>query len=159
MDNGIKSSDLENLFLQKAVELEGLIIQKTKVYSRLLTSIELAEELEKISQKREKSRNAWLEILTGEPQKNSGNEQTEMSSTAQGEWIMQLEKQKITLNERDSLLDVLYSHERLAETYLQGAQAVDRKEVRELLKKRLCEVLDEIYFLKDLIKNLQNWQE
>ena len=85
MDNGIKSSDLENLFLQKAVELEGLIIQKTKVYSRLLTSIELAEELEKISQKREKSRNAWLEILTGEPQKNSGNEQTEMSSTAQGE--------------------------------------------------------------------------
>ena len=72
---------------------------------------------------------------------------------------MQLEKQKITLNERDSLLDVLYSHERLAETYLQGAQAVDRKEVRELLKKRLCEVLDEIYFLKDLIKNLQNWQE
>ena len=72
---------------------------------------------------------------------------------------MKLEKQKITLNERDSLLDVLYIHERLAELYLQGASIVDRKEVRELLKKRLSEVLDEIYFLRDLIKRLQNWQE
>ena len=72
---------------------------------------------------------------------------------------MKIEKQKITLNERDSLLDVLYSHERLAEAYLQGARTVDRREVRELLKKRLCEVIDEIYFLKDLIRSLQNWQE
>ena len=84
MDSGIKSSDLENLFLEKAVELEGLIVQKTQVYSRLLTSIELAKELEKISQKREKSKNAWLEILTGEPQNNSGNEQTETPG-AQGD--------------------------------------------------------------------------
>lgn len=72
---------------------------------------------------------------------------------------MKIEKQKITLNERDSLLDVLYTHERLAELYLQGASIVERKEVRELLKKRLNEVVDEIYFLKDLIENLQNLQE
>ena len=77
MDNSIKGKDLENFSLEKIIQTEGLIVAKTKVYSRLLTDTALAEEMEKIALKREKSKSAWLEILTGEPQKVSGNAQGE----------------------------------------------------------------------------------
>ena len=68
---------------------------------------------------------------------------------------MKFEKREITLNERDSILDVLVIHEYLAEVYLQGARVADRKEVRELIKKRLHEVIEEIYLLNDLLNDLQ----
>lgn len=68
---------------------------------------------------------------------------------------MKFEKREITLNEYDSILDVLLVHERLAILYLEGVRVADTKEVRELLKKRLSETLDEIYFLSDLLENLQ----
>lgn len=68
---------------------------------------------------------------------------------------MKFEKREITLNEYDSILDVLFTHERLAELYLEGARQADTKEVRELLKKRLSETLDEVYFLSDLLDTLQ----
>ena len=68
---------------------------------------------------------------------------------------MKFEKREITLNERDSILDVLVIHERLAEVYLQGARVADRKEVRDLIKKRLHEVIEEIYLLNDLLNDLQ----
>ena len=71
MDNGVNERSLEELFLEKTVNFEGVLVQKTKAYSNLLTCMELAQELEKISLKREKSKNAWLEILTGEPQKET----------------------------------------------------------------------------------------
>lgn len=67
---------------------------------------------------------------------------------------MRFEKREITLNERDSILDVLVIHEYLAEVYLQDVCLADRKEVRELIKKRLHEVIDEIYFLNDLLNDL-----
>ena len=87
MDNSIKGNDLENFFLEKIIQAEGLIVAKTKVYSRLLTDTALAEEMEKIALKREKSKSAWLEILTGEPQKVSENAQgeEEQQSGEQGE--------------------------------------------------------------------------
>ena len=87
MDNSIKGKDLENFFLEKIIQAEGLIVAKTKVYSRLLTDTALAEEMEKIALKREKSKSAWLEILTGEPQKVSENAQgeEEQQSGEQGE--------------------------------------------------------------------------
>ena len=68
---------------------------------------------------------------------------------------MKFEKREITLNERDSILDVLVIHERLAEVYLQGARVADRKEVRDLIKKRLSETIEEIYLLNDLLNDLQ----
>ena len=68
---------------------------------------------------------------------------------------MKFEKREITLNERDSILDVLVIHERLAEVYLQGARVADRKELRELIKKRLHETIEEIYLLNDLLNDLQ----
>ncbi len=71
---------------------------------------------------------------------------------------MKFEKREVTLNEYDSILDVLFAHERLASLYFEGARFANRKEVRELLKKRLGEVLDEIYFLNDLLDTLQKQQ-
>ena len=66
MENSTCEKNLENFFLEKVTEAEGLIVAKTKVYSRLLTDVALAQEMEKIALKREKSKSAWLEILTGE---------------------------------------------------------------------------------------------
>ena len=68
---------------------------------------------------------------------------------------MKFEKREITLNERDSILDVLVIHEYLSEVYLQGARVADRKEVRDLIKKRLSETIEEIYLLNDLLNDLQ----
>ena len=90
MENEKSKIDLQNFFLEKVMEAEGLIVAKTKVYSRLLTDGALAQEMEKIALKREKSKSAWLEILTGEPQKSSGdlqgeNSQSQNQSQEQGE--------------------------------------------------------------------------
>ena len=77
MDNAINKEKLENVFLEKIIQTEGLIVAKTKVYSRLLTDAALAKQMEQIALRREKSKSAWLEILTGEPQKSSANAQGE----------------------------------------------------------------------------------
>ena len=69
---------------------------------------------------------------------------------------MKFEKREITLNEHDSILDVLLAHERLAELCLEGVRFFEKKEIRELFKKRLGEILDEIYFLNDLLSSLQS---
>ena len=81
MENSTCEKNLENFFLEKVTEAEGLIVAKTKVYSRLLTDVALAQEMGKIALKREKSKSAWLEILTGEPQNTSGDLQGETSQT------------------------------------------------------------------------------
>ncbi len=85
MDNQKNAENLENYFLEKVTEAEGLLVAKSKVYSRLLTDVELAQEMEKIALKREKSKSAWLEILTGEPQKTSDDSTTEQDQEEQGE--------------------------------------------------------------------------
>lgn len=77
MDNATNKGELENVFLEKIIQTEGLIVAKTKVYARLLTDTALAKEMEQIALRREKSKSAWLEILTGEPQKSSANAQGE----------------------------------------------------------------------------------
>ena len=85
MDNQKNAENLENYFLEKVTEAEGLLVAKSKVYSRLLTDVALAQEMEKIALKREKSKSAWLEILTGEPQKTSGDSTAEQDQEEQGE--------------------------------------------------------------------------
>ena len=77
MDNATNKGELENVFLEKIMQTEGLIVAKTKVYARLLTDTAIAKEMEQIALRREKSKSAWLEILTGEPQKSSANAQGE----------------------------------------------------------------------------------
>ena len=71
---------------------------------------------------------------------------------------MKFEKREITLNEYDSVLDLLLAHERLASVYLEGVQNLSRKELREALKKRLIEVLDDVFYLQDLLENIREEQ-
>jgi hypothetical protein len=68
---------------------------------------------------------------------------------------MKLEKREITLNEYDSLSDMLASCERLLSLYKTSAVFLDRKETRTFLKESIGKTLDEIYFLKDLLNGVQ----
>ena len=68
---------------------------------------------------------------------------------------MKLEKREITLNEDDSLSDMLASCERLLSLYKTSAVFLDRKETRTFLKESIGKTLDEIYFLKDLLNGVQ----
>ena len=71
---------------------------------------------------------------------------------------MKFEKREITLNEYDSIQDLLFAHERLAFTYLESAKFIERKELRELLKSKLAEVLDEIFLLEELLNHIREEQ-
>ena len=68
---------------------------------------------------------------------------------------MKLEKREITLNEYDSLSDMLASCERLLSLYKMSAVFLDRKETRTFLKESIGKTLDEIYFLKDLLNGVR----
>ena len=68
---------------------------------------------------------------------------------------MKLEKREITLNEYDSVSDMLASCERLLSLYKTSAVFLDRKETRTFLKESIGKTLDEIYFLKDLLNGVQ----
>ena len=71
---------------------------------------------------------------------------------------MKFEKREITLNEYDSIQDLLFAHERLAFVYLEAAKFIERKELRELLKSKLAEVLDEIFLLEELLNHIREEQ-
>jgi hypothetical protein len=71
---------------------------------------------------------------------------------------MKFEKREITLNEYDSVLDLLFAHERLAFAYLEGLQTLTRKELRELFKERFGGVLDDVFLLQDLLQSIREEQ-
>ena len=71
---------------------------------------------------------------------------------------MKFEKREITLNEYDSVLDLLLAHERLAFAYLNGMQVLSRKELREALKERFLGVLDDVFLLCDLLQSIRDKQ-
>ncbi len=68
---------------------------------------------------------------------------------------MKLEKREITLNEYDSLLDMLGCSERLLELYRVAIGFACRKEVRSRLKESILSTIEEIYFLKDLLEGVR----
>ena len=72
---------------------------------------------------------------------------------------MKFEKREITLNEYDSVLDLLLAHERLAFAYLEGVQTLKRKELRDAFKERFLSVLDEIFLLQDLLQSIREEQD
>ena len=71
---------------------------------------------------------------------------------------MKFEKREITLNEYDSIQDLLFAHERLAFTYLESVKLIEHRELRELLKSKLASVLDEIFLLQDLLERISEEQ-
>ncbi|MBR2341323.1 MAG: hypothetical protein IKA72_02820 [Clostridia bacterium] len=66
--------NMEEFFLEKIIETESLLVEKTKIHARLLTEIRLAKEMEEIASRRQKSKTEWLEIFTGKPQKSENDE-------------------------------------------------------------------------------------
>jgi hypothetical protein len=65
---------------------------------------------------------------------------------------MKLEKREITLNEKDSLKDVLFMEKGLLDRYVETLVCVTRKEERERLMKCIKETAEEIFTIKDLLE-------
>ena len=68
---------------------------------------------------------------------------------------MKLEKREITLNEYDSVLDMLGCSERLLELYRVAVGVAERREVRARLKESILSTVEEIYFLKDILEKIK----
>ena len=69
---------------------------------------------------------------------------------------MKLEKREITLNEQDSLRDVLFMEKALLFEYVEGLTKVGRKEARERLLSLLKETAEELFLIKDLLEKLKS---
>lgn len=68
---------------------------------------------------------------------------------------MKLEKREITLNEADSVTDMLYMEKTLLSTYEKGEKVADRKETKSLCAKKTCEIRNEIELLQKETKNIR----
>ena len=67
---------------------------------------------------------------------------------------MKFEKREITLNEYDSLSDMLGICQQLLSLYQTSACLFECKERRAFLKECTSATLDETYFLKDLVNGV-----
>lgn len=68
---------------------------------------------------------------------------------------MKLEKREITLNEQDSLRDVLTMEKSLLQSYANALESVQRKENRNCLCLHLQETAKEIFLVKDKLKSIE----
>ena len=64
---------------------------------------------------------------------------------------MKLEKREITLNEKDSIRDILLLERSLMERYVDALVQVERKEERERLLTLVKETAEDIFGLNDLL--------
>ena len=67
---------------------------------------------------------------------------------------MKLEKREITLNEQDSVKDVLMMEKNLLHAYANGLENVQRKETRNCLCLHLQDEAKEIFWVKDKLKSI-----
>ncbi len=58
-------ADFEYAMIEKIIEGERLYGNKARVYSKLLTDMALAEQMEEIATAREESKQGWIALLTG----------------------------------------------------------------------------------------------
>ena len=65
----MQEKDAEIERLKKLIDLEDLAEKKTKIYSRLLTEVSLAKEMEALSLRHGKRRESLEKLLYGEPVK------------------------------------------------------------------------------------------
>ena len=65
---------------------------------------------------------------------------------------MKLEKREITLNECDSLRDVLFLEKSLLNEYVDALTRVRRKETRERLLEYIKGVAEELFLASDLLE-------
>ena len=69
---------------------------------------------------------------------------------------MKLEKREITLNEQDSLRDVLFMEKSLLFEYMEGLAKADRKETREKLLDFIKETAEDLFLIKDLFEKVKS---
>lgn len=67
---------------------------------------------------------------------------------------MKLEKREITLNEKDSLTDMLCTQKNIVQAYLLALENTQRKADRETLMHLLQEACEDVCFVGDLQKTL-----
>ena len=65
---------------------------------------------------------------------------------------MRLEKREITLNEQDSLRDLLLLEKSLLNEYVTGITALSRKELRESVLDLIQETAKEVFLVYDLLE-------
>ena len=68
---------------------------------------------------------------------------------------MRLEKREITLNEQDTLADVVFLEKALLFEYVETLSKVDRKETRERLIGFMKENCEDLFLLNDLLKKVK----
>ena len=71
---------------------------------------------------------------------------------------MKLEKREITLNEYDSVSDMLFTCERLLDLYKEATLTAQKRELRERLKIGMSETAELIYRLNDMVERIRNEQ-
>ena len=64
---------------------------------------------------------------------------------------MRLEKREITLNEKDSLKDLLLLEQALLGRYADTLTRVMRKEFRQRILELLKEIAQEVFWIKDML--------
>ena len=69
---------------------------------------------------------------------------------------MKLEKREITLNEKDSLSDVLLMEKGLLLEYVESLAKADRKETRERLLGLIKETAEDLFLVKDLLEKVKS---
>ena len=69
---------------------------------------------------------------------------------------MRLEKREITLNEKDSLSDMLFMQKALLLEYVENLTKAERKETRERLLELIKETAEDLFFVKDLLEKVKS---
>jgi hypothetical protein len=68
---------------------------------------------------------------------------------------MKLEKREISLNEADSLQDAFLTEKSLLFSYLQTLERVSAKSTRQTLRALLDETVQDLFFICDLKKSVE----
>ncbi len=68
---------------------------------------------------------------------------------------MKLEKREITLNEKDSVTDMLLMQKTLIKAYVYGMERAERKEIRKTLLQMIERAGEDFYLLKDTLENIE----
>ena len=69
---------------------------------------------------------------------------------------MRLEKREITLNEQDSLKDVIFAEKALLFEYIEGLAKAKRKEIREDLLGFIKGAAEDLFLINDLLEKVKS---
>ncbi|MBE5744722.1 MAG: hypothetical protein E7355_01145 [Clostridiales bacterium] len=71
---------------------------------------------------------------------------------------MKLEKREITLNEKDSITDAYLMQKTLLQVYVFAAERAEKREIRKRLLLLIEQTCEDLFFVKDLLKDVEREQ-